>query len=339
MSGDIERILIIKLRAVGDVLLATPVVRNLRRHYPHAFLAFLTESLSREVLEGNPDLDEILVFNGRDKSWRQNIEFINRLRWMKFDLVIDLFGNPRSALMTFLSGAKCRVGFDFRVRRFAYDLVVRSRGGEVHEVEFNLDVLQALGMEVVDRELIFPLTDEAREFAEIFLQGEMSWDRPLIGISPSGGWPAKRWTDEGFAELGDKLAEGRGGQIMLLWGPGEEGRVNRIARMMNHQPIIAPRTNLKQLAAFMERCWLVVSNDSGPMHISVAVGTPTVGIFGPTDPKLQGPWGPGHAVVRNEEIHCLGCNRLTCETHECMKGLGSEEVYRVTEMVLDGISG
>jgi lipopolysaccharide heptosyltransferase II len=332
----IEKILIIKLRGIGDVVLSTAVIPNLRRAFPGADIHFLTEQESAEAVQGLSGIDDVLVF---DRRWIQslpwhraavaNLRFLRRIRRQGYDLVFDLFGNPRSALFSWVSGARHRVGYDFRVRKWVYTVVARNRGDRVHEVEFNLDALAAVGVPIVERSPSFPLDAAARRFAENFLARELEGGEPLIALNPSGGWWTKRWPLERFAALGDRLAEELGARILVLWGPGELEEARSVAQAMANPPLLPPATTLKQLAALLERCQLVISNDSGPMHIAAAVGTPTLGIFGPTVPALQGPYGDGHAVVSKEGLDCLGCNGLTCRigTHDCMRNLNVEEVF------------
>lgn len=337
MLPDVRRILIIKLRAIGDVLLATPVIENVRRACPDAHLAFLTERASEGVVDENPFLDEVIILDR--VTWqtlpvwarlREQVAFYQSLRSRGFDLAIDLFGNPRSAILTALSGARHRVGFAFRVRRHLYNIVVTPRGGSVHEVEFNLDALRAIEMPIHTTAPLFPVSSALREEARTWLDahGVRPGDR-LVGLNPGGGWVTKRWTPQRFAGVADALIREYGAHVLLLWGPGERPLVDIVTRAMRSSPLILPETTLKGLGAFLSWCTLMISNDSGPMHIAAAMGIPTIGIFGPTNPALQGPYGQGHTVVRQEGLPCLGCNLLICRIgHLCMQTLPEEAVLR-----------
>lgn len=331
----IENILVIKLRAMGDVVLSTAVLPNLRRAFPNAKIDFLTERESADAVLGNPYLDNVVVFDRRRlqalprlRAVGETLRFLRRLRQAGYDLVIDLFGNPRSAFLCLVSGARQRVGYDFRVRKWAYSVVVENRGDRVHEVEFNLDALAVLAIPIHDRQPLFPIDPAARRFASELLK-EHGTGEPLVALNPAGGWWTKRWPLDRFAALGDRLVGEVGARILILWGPGERGDAMTVAQTMHHPALIPPETTLKQLGALLERCHLLVSNDSGPMHIAAAVGTPTLGIFGPTNPALQGPYGEQHAVVTKSGLDCLGCNGLSCRigTHECMQELSVDEVY------------
>ena len=329
----IEKILVIKLRAVGDVLLSTIVLKNLRNHFPEAQIDFLTEPASREILEGNRTINNLLIFNpGSDKS----LSFLWRLRRSGYDLVLDLFGNPRTALMTYSTRARYRVGFAFRGRQYAYNIHVPPRGGAVHNTEFNLDALRALEIEIIDREITFDIPRRDQEYVDAFLRREKLGGDGLIGINPSGTWYTKRWGLKKFAKLGDKLTEAYGGRVILLWGPWEENEARQIKEMMRHPSIIPPRTTLKQLGAFLKRCAFVVSNDAGPMHLSAVLGVPTLGIYGPTNPYTQGPIGERNVWVRLEGLDCLGCNLTSCPIgHPCMDRLSVDAVTRAGEELVE----
>jgi ADP-heptose:LPS heptosyltransferase len=160
--------------------------------------------------------------------------------------------------------------------------------------------------------------------------------KALVALSAGGGWYTKRWDIDRFAALADRLVERFGAGIVLPWGPGQLPEVEKLARMMVHPSLIPPPTTLLQLGALFRRCAFVVSNDSGPMHIAAAVGTPVVGIYGPTNPLLQGPYGGNHVVVRREGLECLGCNLTRCPIgHLCMKELTVDAVWRAVEEVLE----
>jgi len=334
LKEAVRKILIIKLRAIGDVVLSTIVIPNLRQAFPAARIDFLTEKMSAEVVQGHPDLNDVLVLDRvqiqqlpATRQAVENYQFIRDLRERRYDLVFDFFGNPRSALLTWLSGAKIRVGYNWRARQLFYTRVVPSRAATVHEAEFHLDALRALGIPIVSRHPGFPIDPASENFARDFLiKNHLMNYGLLVGMNVSGGWEAKRWPLEKFAALADLLVEKCRAQILLFWGPGEKPYAQKVAQSQKRTAILAPPTHLKQMGALMKYCHLVVSNDSGPMHISAAIGTPTVGIFGPTNAKLQGPFGEKNEVALETSLPCLGCNLTRCAHNSCMKNLSVETV-------------
>ena len=321
-------ILVIKLRAVGDVLLSTVVLRNLRAAFPAARIDFMTEPPARGLLEGNPDISSVIVY---DKT-KGSLRYLRNVRRARYDMVIDLFGNPRTAILTLASGAPRRIGFDFRYRRYAYTKRVTPRGDRVHNTQFNLDALEAIGVPIIDRTIPFRVTEWDARYVEEFLRARFPDGKGIVAMSAGGGWYTKRWGMEHFAALADRLVDQFGVGIVLPWGPGQQQEVEDLSRMMKSPVFVPPATTLLQLGALFSRCTFVVSNDSGPMHIAAAVGTPVLGIYGPTNPLLQGPYGEGHVVVRREGLDCLGCNLTSCPIgHPCMKELSVDMVWQGVE--------
>ena len=334
MSADPDRILVIKLRATGDVVLATPVIENLKRRFPLARVSFLTEEASADVLRWNPFLDELVVLpvrrwerTGFRGSWREQARFYRNLRRKRFDLVIDLFGNPRSAVLSLLTGARVRVGYAFRGRRHAYNTVVRPSDQIRHEVLFHLEALEAMDIPIAVNQPSVAIPGTAEGKADRWLRKNAPGGRAVVGLNPGGGWAIKRWPPEYFGRLADALIDEYGVEVLVMWGPGEEGLAAEVAAAMNNRPLVLPAATLAELGAFLKRCRLLVSNDSAPMHLAAALDVQTVGIFGPTDPRAQGPWGDGHGVVRQETVDCLGCNRVACPIGNiCMTTLEPREV-------------
>ncbi|HPI73649.1 MAG TPA: glycosyltransferase family 9 protein [bacterium] len=334
-----EKILVIKLRAIGDVVLSTIVLENLARAFPQAAMDFLTEPAPAAILSKHPALRRVWIL---DRTARRRSEhstgrwamtrLLRSLRAERYDLVFDFFGNPRSALITWVSGAHYRVGYDYRVRRLAYSHVVRSRAREVHEADWHLDALTALEIPIVSRRLQVAFGPEEVQFAEAFLH-QLGWpDRRVAVINFSGGWAAKRWPLPRFAELCETLAAAYPFHLAAIWGPGERQSADQLCRMALTSGIVpAPATSLTQLAALLQRAAIMVTTDSGPMHIAAAVGTPCVAIFGPTDPELQGPYGSQHTVVRNTALSCLACNRTTCDHVRCMEQLPVASVFQAVK--------
>ena len=327
----VRRILVIKLRGIGDVLLSSIVTSNLRAAFPKARIDFLTEPPSRDMISGNPFIDELVLFQPGVLS---TLRMFGELHRRKYDLVFDLFCNPRSAQMTFATCAPVRVGYPFRGRAYAYTVHVRSRSDAVHTTEFNLDTLAALDIPIRERRIIFPLPADAEAWAVDYCT-TLGHDGLLVGISCSGTWESKRWKLPSVAAFADAIAERYGALPLLLWGPGERDDVEFVLRSMKQHAVIAPPTTLKQMGALLSRCDVVLANNSSPLHIAEAVGTPVLGIFGPTNPHLQGPILPESEWVRKEDLDCLGCNYTTCPIGNiCMTELSIESVLTVFDSVV-----
>ncbi|MCC6865117.1 MAG: glycosyltransferase family 9 protein [Ignavibacteria bacterium] len=334
-KDKVNKILVIKPGAIGDVLLSTPVIENLRYHFPHAEINFLTQSYCREVLTENPYLSRILTYDiGKgDSSWC----LLKNINKQNYDLIIDLFGNPRTAILVFNSDAKYKVGFRFKWRALAYNIKVTPRGNIVHNVEFNLDALRALGMEIITSQPKIFLNGVHFEFAKRFFSGNSLDPAKTIGFNPSGTWQTKVWYKDKWIELGRKFSTEY--KILLFWGYEEERKLAlEIKAGIGENAVLIPEVNLKYMAALINKCRLFVSNDTGPMHLSWVTGTNTAAIFGPTNSNLQGPLSSNSIVIKNEKLTCLGCNLTRIEDcpnrHRCMKDLSVQYVFdKISEFI------
>jgi heptosyltransferase-3 len=317
------------------VLLSTPVVENLCYNFPDGEIYFLTQKFCKEVLTGNPFITRVLTYDlSLDSGWC----IIKNIRKQKYDLIIDLFCNPRTALITYLSGACYKVGFKFRQRKYAYNIKLDSRGGEVHNVEFNLDALKALGLEVKTSQPRFYINHVHDEFAEKFFKDNGLDGKKVIGINPCGTWKTKVWYLEKFAELIKMFDDGY--RFLIFWGyEDEQVQAKKLLETGGNNVLLVPQVNLKYLGALMKRCKVFLTNDTGPMHIASALGVNVAAIFGPTNPNLQGPLNSNSIVIKNEKLDCLGCNLTKIEDcpykHKCMSELDASYVYEKLQSFLN----
>lgn len=329
--ADIGNILIIETSSVGEVVLTTPALKALRRAYPESSLNMLVIPETKDILIRNHNVDNIICYDKKrtHRNWWKFLRFAAFLRKKKFDMVLLFHRSFRSALLAFLSGARIRVGCSAQGRSFLLTRKVPDRNNIYqHEVERNIDVVENLGIDVYNRELEMPLSGQAENYiTEFWKTAGIGPEEMVIGINPGAGWPTKRWMKEKFARLSDALINKYGCRIILLWGPGERKLVQEIAGLMNREPIIACRTDLQQLGALLKRCTAFITNDSGPMHIAMAVKTPTVAIMGPTSPERWGPYGRNFEVVQ-KDLPCVPCFRKHCESMACMKLISCCEIMQ-----------
>jgi ADP-heptose:LPS heptosyltransferase len=321
----VKKILIIKFGGIGDLLLTTPVFPNLKDYFSDSKLYVLTLRRGRDVLIDNPFLERVFTYDSsEDKSWC----LIKNIRKQKYDLVIDLYCNPRTALITFLSGAKYRFGFEFRGRSYAYNIKMKGRGGEAHNVEFNLDALRKLDIPIKSTQLMLPLNVVHREFAEEFIRKNNIDSKQILGISLTGGWEAKRYKEKDYVELIKLILAKYDVNLILLWGTDAERKeAVAIHEAFPDRAYIIPDSPIKYLGAIIERCNALIGNDSGPLHLAVSVGVPTLGIYGPTNPMLQGPYGEKNLTVVKEDLDCLYCNLLECPIGNlCMVELSKDSI-------------
>lgn len=333
-KSKIKKILLIKLKGIGDVVLSTVAIDNLRREFPAAKIDFLTEPPSRAALECLSELNEIIVFEKNDPLG--GLKLLWKIRSRSYDLIFDFYSNPRTAMLTFFSGARYRAGFPYRGREYAYNLKGPSVRDKFHAAELHLEFLRTLGLESSSDRLYFGLAEEDTEFAKRFFSEKFPDVPMVIGLSPSGGWPSKKCDPVKFAEIGDALmSKYPDAGMLILWGPGDQAEALEIHKKMKHKALLAPLTDIRKMAALISQCSLLVANDSGPMHISTAVGTPTLSLHGPTDPMLQGPFGKKHEWIRLDELECIGCNLLECNrNHECFRDLPVSRIMEKTEFLI-----
>jgi len=300
------RILIVKPSSLGDVVHALPTVNRIRQHYPKAHIAWLINDIFASLLEDNPLVNEVIQFPREKFGALSNapsfFRFLKTLRQRNFDLVLDLQGLFRSGLITWTTGAAQRVGLsDSREgSRFFYTEVVTVT--PKHAVDRYLLASDHLGC--TDQSVVFPITSSASDKAHI--DGLIGQTRKLIAINPSSRWKTKLWGLENFSDLIKRLPQDR---VVLTGAPNEAAAIQQITQGATNT---AGKTNLRQLAELYRRCAVLITNDSGPMHVAAAVGTPVIAVFGPTDPKLTGPYGKKNVILRSN-ISCSPCLSSVCK--------------------------
>lgn len=350
MASDIpssyRRILLSRMKFIGDIVLTTPVIRSVRNACPDATIAYLGEKSAVSLLEQNPCLNEVIGFDFSRPGVTEQTRVALLLRRRKFDLAVDLFGNPRTALLTRLSGAAVRVGPERKGRGRLYTIQVRDDGKPKTAIAFHNQYIAAAGIPPTASQTELFLNDAERREARIYLQwlgggtGRLDMTRPMIGLHPGATWPAKKWLPERFAELADMINAKLGAQVIVTAGP-DDGEV--IAAMMKHSfsPIrVIKALPLRQLAAVMSHCTVFVSNDAGPMHIAAGLGIPTIGLFGPGEEQIWFPYDPagGNTALRKDvpchPCHLDFCNREGDGFMECMKLLEVSDVFHAVEKTL-----
>jgi predicted lipopolysaccharide heptosyltransferase III len=307
-----ERILVIQFRRIGDVLLSTPVLRALRCYYPQSYIAFLTEPSPGRVLQENPLLDEVII-RPRHATWYQQWQLLRHIRRQRFELVIDLIGNPRSAVLTRLSGAKHRLAFARFPRSLLYTmLVTHHHPVPEYTVAKRLRLLEPLGIRATDLTPSLPYTQREQDEVDTFLRTQaITSEDLLICIDPTHHVPTRQWPGAHFSALADMLSERLGARVLLLWGPGEEAQVQAIAAAARSRPVLVPAWDLATLAALLDQADLFVGCNSAPLHIAVSQGLPTLTIMGATLSANWIPPEPQHRAVF-AGLPCQPCEKNFC---------------------------
>jgi ADP-heptose:LPS heptosyltransferase len=320
-----DRILIIQLRQMGDVLLTTPAVRALRKRYPESHIAYLVEDVPGQVLQGNRNINELMIRD--DKSgWKESIETLARVRRGRFDLVVDFLANPRTALITSLSRATVSISYLNHRRHFAYTHPVMPQG--TYSAAHKLSLLRVLGCPMDSLELDMELPESAQAFARKFMsQHGLSHSRPIVCLYPFHKRPVREWPPEYFMSLADRIKREWDAAVIILWGPGREGEAESFLDRATENHFLVPPMDIFELAAFCREADLFVGNDGGPRHIAASQNTPTFIILGPSDEA----WTPPaeiHTTVA-KDIPCRPCNLRYCpeKHHACMRELKPEFVF------------
>ena len=345
----IERILLSRMKYIGDIVLTTPVIRATREAFPQAYIAYLGEKSAVSLLEHNPCLDEIIPYDFSRWDVIEQPRMMLNLRRRKFDAVVDFFSNPRTALLTYATGAPTRIGKKVKGRGGLYTIQIEDDGKQRTAIEFHYRYVEPLGVKPTHfRPEIF-LTDDERREAKIFLKWQdVSAEKPVIGLHPGATWPAKMWDWERFADLADMLIAKLGCEVVVTQGPGDREVVEKISKRCVGSIKILPVLPLRQLAAVLSHLSAYVANDNGTMHIAVAVGAKTIGIFGPGEEEIWFPYvsreiypSNDHRALRKDvschPCHLDFCNRSGDGYMECMKLLTVGEVLRdVQDLIQKG---
>jgi heptosyltransferase-1 len=367
-SKSFERILLIKPSAVGDVIHTLPVLAKLRARYPQARIDWLLTPAIAELVRHHPALSGVVLFDRHryTRLWRDwsaaagLVGLFAGLREPQYDIVVDLHGQFRSAVMTMATGAPVRIGFD-RPRRssrgprvlpeaayrhgwtgaregawMSYTHRIRVPSLDVHAVDRYLSLGPMLGLDDGPPEFQVPIAAGAEDRVDRLLAANGLLRRSFAILAPATQWETKDWHADGFARTARHLlATGRA--VVLVGSTTERRRCREVAEQCPGVCDLSGQTTLTELAALIRRAAVCVTNDSGSMHLTVALGRPVVSVFGPTDPVWIGPYGRPHAVVR-ADVPCAPCYlrqlRRCPHDHACMKQVGAELVIETLEQVL-----
>ena len=349
------RILLIRLRLIGDVVFTTPLIRALRRRHPRAYLAYVVEPGAAPVVADNPHLDEVIVATAPAARGRAlaDLALVRRLRRQRFDLVLDLHGGPRAAMLALTCGARRRIGYASPGRGWMYtDRVPRPRQLRArHSVENQWDLLAPLGFAPPDRErdateMAVAPEAAARADSKLRAAGLAARDDRLVVIHVSAGNPFRRWPADAFASLAASLAARDSRcRVLLLSGPSERDAARAIgdraraaagaagARVVNDVEL-----DLRELRAVLEGAALFVGGDSGPLHVAGTSGVPIVALYGPTLPARSAPWRSSRHPSESVEIDlpCRPCDQRRCEPgdYRCLARIAPGAVLAAAERAM-----
>jgi len=335
-----KRILIVGVNWMGDMIFMTPAIRAIRRRFPDSHIACLVPPRGMDLLIGNPHLNEVIPFKesrglgGLLDGW----SLIRRLRSGRFDTAFLFHRSFSRTFAAWAAGIRSRIGTSTWKRRWLLtEAAAPLAKDSVHKAEGFLRLLEAVGIpsDGLHYEVGLSPGDHlaARNLLEEWKVGPR--DR-LVALHPGANWRLKRWPAESFALLGDALAVRYRAKVLFIGGPEDLPLVQGILKRMRTRPLVATgRATFRQSGALLSRCSLLISNDSGPLHLGVAVGTPVVALFGPTPPELTGPPAGAKAATLFGSIGCpVPCYQLQCPVNLCMSQITVEKVLEAADKFL-----
>ncbi len=353
------RILLVRLRLIGDVVFTTPIIGALRRRYPAAHLTYLVEPGAAPAVATNPHLDAVRVVPRR-RGWarlRDDWQLARELRRARFDLAIDMHGGPRSAFLTWATRAPVRVGYDVPGRAWMYTHCAHRAPGlhPRHSVENQWDLLTALDPQAFgpadpgrDR-VVMPIAPDARESVNRRLATlGVPAGAPIVVLHVSAGNPFRRWPEDAFAALAAALAvRGPERRVLVTSGPSDHDAAARVvaasrlaAASAGARIVDAEGLSLPELRALMDRAALFVGGDSGPLHVAATSDVAVVGLFGPTLPERSAPWRPAALATASIDagpLPCRPCHQRTCVPGDfrCLTSITAEAVGAAAERLLE----
>lgn len=334
-----KKILVTFLMHLGDLTLTTPFIHALRKAAPDAQITFLADEKLKDVVLHNPYLDEVITIDkkGRDNSLLALIACARKLSGMDFDVLINLHPNERCSFICALTKTRVRAGTTHKLFKPLWD-VFTPLNRKIHAADMYLNVLEQLGIQHIEHNglEIFPGEEHLRHAEAFWRENGVFGSDKLIGFNIGSAVVTKRWAPERFAKVADILA-GKGYKPVFFGGTMDEEMVHQAVSRMQTTPIVATGAfTIGGLAAAMRRCSLIITNDSGPMHVAISQKVPIVAMYGPSSPKLYGPY-TDEAIIVTAQPPCLGCAdgmKHKCDDMQCMTRLTVEQVVQAAEAML-----
>ncbi|HEV7643909.1 MAG TPA: lipopolysaccharide heptosyltransferase II [Pyrinomonadaceae bacterium] len=344
--GQIKKVVVRGTNWVGDAVMTIPALRELRRILPSAHITLFTPEWSRGIFADADFIDDILIVDGAG-VWKQG----KALRAEDFDLAVLFTNSFSSAAAAKLGSAKYRVGYKNEGRGFllTHSLDMPGWRDEKHEIFYYLNIVAELETllygesKVLENEPRFELTvseERKNEARKMLSDAGCDRDKKIVAFCPgSTNSRAKRWQAESYAALADKLKEELDANVVLIGAPDEIDVSLNVSQLAKHPPVmLTGKTSLSQVVAILSVCDLLVSNDTGPAHISAALGKPTLAIFGPTNPKTTRPF-PANAEIIRKEVECSPCMLRDCPIdHRCMTRISPDEVFRSAQFIVHNLA-
>jgi lipopolysaccharide heptosyltransferase I len=320
VSDEVPRFLIVRLGSLGDVVHAIPAAAALRARYPGARIDWVVDPRYAGLVGMVDGIDRVIPLDPR-QGWRQLLKTARELRHERYEAAIDLQGLIKSAALARAAGARRTVGFARAHLReplaSAFYTEAHGVSDELHVIHQGVALMQSLGVE--QRTVAFPLRLPATSPGGYVL------------INPGAAWPNKRWPPERFGQLAAAIRDRCRLASVVLWGPGEETAASAVVTASRGAATLAPPTRITEIAAIAKRASLMVSGDTGPLHVAAAVGTPIVALFGPTRSERNGPWAAGDISISRYEQCVCHYERRCRRPRPCIDDISVNEVVAAVE--------
>ena len=331
--SQIKKILLIRLRRIGDVILTTPAISALRQGIRTASISYVVEKPYRELVEGNPNLDKVIVLE-KKQSLRDFLKLIRLIRKEKYDVVLDFHGGPRASLITLLSKAKLKVGYRLKYKNFIYNIKLpRSpKEGYFHSVESHINLVKALGVDFKSLPPLYLPKAQKTEVEKVkkFIDENSLEGNKIITIHISAGNAFRDWGVDNLVRLTNLFAQRPDVKIVLV-GTGEDQKAEEEILKKSKASLLSlvGKLNLREVKELISHSSLFIGPDSGPMHIAASTSTPIVALFGPTLPANFAPW-QAKAFMVEKELDCRPCKQRNCiyKDFRCLRSIEPEEVYQ-----------
>ena len=322
-----KKILITRLRFIGDIILTTPLIETLKINFPDTELYYLAEKEASKLLIGNPYLSEIIPLDYKLSNF-EYLKFILNLRKNRFDIVIDLFGNPRSTLLTFLSGAKIKIGGAYKSRNKFYTNIINENQKVNNQIERHLLFASCFDIkQKFVKTKVYLDDEEKKEALNILNNIGIDSSKKIVGIYAGATWQAKKWFPEKFASLADKVKTDLGLQVLFFMAQEDAELINSIREKSLYDHFYLNNYDIRKTAALLTFVNVFVSNDFGLMHLAPAVETKTIGLFGPGENSIWFPYNEEDGSISlRKDVPCHPCHLDYCDKLDCWKLLEVEEV-------------
>lgn len=308
-KAHIKRILIIRTDRFGEFILNLPAIKAVRQNFPSAHVCIMVNKMVKEIIDGNPDIDEVIIYDEKDtKGCLRTFRLMMEIKKRNFDLAIMLNPLKKFNFVTFFAGIPIRLGYN---RKCGFLLTHRIEDrkflGEKHEIEYNLNLLRSIGIDSDDTSLFIPIKEDDRRFIDSLLKDLSIINSDLlIALHPWTSDPVKQWPVKHFSQLAQRLLSEIPCRVIIIGGKDEMEKSEKFCKGKVDFINLTGKLTLRQLAAFLKKCNLLVSNDSGPVHMAAAVGIPVIAIFRNDLPDKNairwGPWGKGHIVIEKNNL-------------------------------------